>query len=90
MKMMWTKEENANQMKRALIDGTIVVKFKKVDGSERVMKCTLNTEIIPEYILESVKNVKPKKEGVMSVWDVEKEQWRSFRTDNVIEWIEGL
>ena len=87
---MWTKEENANQMKRALIDGTIVVKFKKVDGSERVMKCTLNTEIIPEYILESVKNVKPKKEGVMSVWDVEKEQWRSFRTDNVIEWIEGL
>ena len=79
-----------NELKQALIEGTVVMKFTKVDGTERVMKCTLNTDIIPEYILESVKNVKPKKEGVMSVWDIEKDQWRSFRTDNVIQWVKGL
>ena len=64
--------------------GVIEVKFKKVDGSERVMKCTL----LESYVKPHEKTTDREKkinEDVISVWDVEKEGWRSFRYDSVID-----
>lgn len=69
---------------QSLLKDTIIeVKFKKSDGTERNMKCTL----LPQYITpHENKTGREKKinEEVISVWDVEKEGWRSFRYDSVI------
>jgi len=72
-----------SNIERLLKDTIIEVKFKKTDGTERLMKCTL----LPQYITpHENKTGREKKinEEVISVWDVEKEGWRSFRYDSVI------
>jgi hypothetical protein len=60
------------------------VKFKKADGSERLMKCTLLEGWVKEYEKKSEKT-RPVSEDTLSVWDVEKNGWRSFRYDSIIE-----
>jgi WYL_2, Sm-like SH3 beta-barrel fold len=72
-----------------LHNGIMNVKFTKVDGSERVMKCTLAEALIPQVKapVSEDKEVKERKvnDNNISVWDVEKEGWRSFRLDSVLE-----
>jgi hypothetical protein len=60
------------------------IKFKKADGSERLMKCTLLEGWVKEYEKKSEKTRKVS-EDTLSVWDVEKDGWRSFRYDSIIE-----
>lgn len=64
--------------------GPMTVTFKKKDGSERVMNCTLEAEKLPP--LEIKEDAKPKKENldVVSVYDLEAQAWRSFTLKNVI------
>jgi hypothetical protein len=48
------------------------------------MPCTLQTALLPHVeIVEGKKKKEPKLE-VMSVFCTDKQQWRSFRVDNVI------
>lgn len=61
----------------------VCITFTKKDGSERILKCTLLESRIPED-----KRPKDKTNGVSSdealrVFDVEKQDWRSFRWDSV-------
>lgn len=82
---MVIESENISKsnIERLLKDTIIEVKFKKTDGTERLMKCTL----LPQYIEPSEKKTDREKkinEDVISVWDVEKSGWRSFRYDSVI------
>lgn len=60
------------------------VKFTKVDGTERVMRCTLKSDLVPapEHKPERNRTVN---ESVLPVWDLEKKGWRSFRIDSVLE-----
>lgn len=64
------------------------VKFTKTNGEERSMWCTLKTELLPPppEVKEDVEEKKPRKKNdeVISVWDLEKEAWRSFRIDSLI------
>ena len=72
-----------SNIERLLKDTIIEVKFKKTDGTERLMKCTL----LPQYIIpHENKTGREKKinEDIVSVWEGEKEGWRSFRYDSVI------
>lgn len=64
-----------------LTNNVVVVTFTKKDGEERVMKCTLNENLLPP----KDPDVKPKKksEDVIAVWDLDKSAWRSFRYDSV-------
>jgi hypothetical protein len=55
------------------------VVFTKVDGSTRVMKCTLISAFLPP--LEGSSNKRSDK--VLPVWDLEADAWRSFRIDSV-------
>jgi len=75
---------------KELLSGTVsTVVFTKVDGTEREMKCTLLPEYLPtkpvvegqQLLTESL----PRAENpnTMSVWDLESNGWRSFRTDSV-------
>lgn len=61
----------------------VEVVFTKVDGSERIMFCTLAPEKLPAIPLkENVETHEPNY-SALRVWDVEKKAWRSFRTNNV-------
>jgi hypothetical protein len=67
----------------------IEVTFKKVDGSTRVMRCTLVPDHLPATFNESVEEQNQEKEfhqknaNVIAAWDVQKGGWRSFRVDSV-------
>jgi WYL_2, Sm-like SH3 beta-barrel fold len=64
--------------------GIISVKFTKVDGTERTMRCTLNESYIKPHDKKTDKE-KAANNNIMSVWDIDKDSWRSFRVDSVIE-----
>jgi hypothetical protein len=73
---------------KAAQKGAVTVVFKKIyDDQIRTMVCTLNRELsnnnVPE-ILEQ-KDVGDN----LAVWALDREAWRSFRTNTVIEWYEG-
>lgn len=73
------------KMIEELVTGTREVRFKKVNGDERLMTCTLDTNLIPQDNQESaIKSPKAVNEEVLPVWDVKAQGWRSFRLDSVI------
>lgn len=76
-----------NELVSALRASTATVKFLKTDGTERIMTCTLNEDIVPQTVKEESNTKEPRKvnEEVLPVWDTEKNGWRSFRVDSVIE-----
>ena len=68
--------------------------FDKVDGSPRVMRCTLDPKLLPKTYLNEEKEEKEfhaKNENVIAAWDVQKGGWRSFRIDSIkyVQIIEG-
>lgn len=69
---------------------TVSVKFNKTDGTIRTMLCTKNAEIIAEnYVAPEKKTDRVRKDNpdVAVVFDLEKNEWRSFRLDSVIEYV---
>lgn len=66
----------------------VKVTFTKVDGTVREMWCTRDPSLIPEQsqtqIPASATADRKVNESVLSVWDMEKEGWRSFRKDSII------
>ncbi len=89
--MIFTKEELVKSLKESVCE----VVFTKVDGSERTMKCTLREDVLAPFIkaiedrnkqlLAEGKEVKVKAENpnVLSVIDMEKNAWRSFKLDTI-------
>ena len=76
------------QEKQTLIEslsvGVVSVQFEKLNGEFRDMKCTLNEEYLPA--VDTKGSTKKKSEEAISVWDVNKNEWRSFRFDRVISY----
>ena len=69
-------------VKSALLAGPTTIVFKKVDGTIRTMKCTLNESLLPKReITESDRKVN---ESVQTVYDLQLNQWRSFKWDNFV------
>ena len=65
------------------------VKFTKKDGSIREMRCTLKENYLPTQTdLEEQVQRKTSTESI-SVWDVDKNGWRSFRVDSILEFDVG-
>ncbi len=58
----------------------LVVTFTKNNGENRVMNCTLRPEVLPE---NTSKTKRPENPDVLSVWDLDKNAWRSFRLDSI-------
>ena len=74
--MSYTKKDIADKLHASNVNVT----FTKVNGEMRVMKCTLQENVVPAF--ES-KGVKKENDNVLSVWDLDKSAWRSFRVDSV-------
>jgi hypothetical protein len=65
----------------------LTITFQKKDGSNRVMNATLNESIVPKYEKKTDKE-KVKTKDTLSVFDLDKNEWRSFRLDSIKQ-IEG-
>lgn len=63
----------------------VTVRFTKKDGTERLMKCTTNMNLIPTEKISSGSSERIVNEDVKRVFDLEKNDWRSFRKDSVID-----
>lgn len=72
-----------NEMVDMLRNGVITVTFDKLDGSERVMKCTLLPTYLPEEYRDKAPMLTETAPQTVSVWDVEASGWRSFRLDTI-------
>lgn len=59
------------------------VTFTKVDGSVRIMPCTLMVSALPARDAETLHETKLYNPKTISVWCLDKSEWRSFRTANV-------
>jgi hypothetical protein len=66
---------------KALKLGVVPIKFRKRDGSIREMRATLVPELIGIETYSAAKGP----EHLQCVWDVEKDEWRSFRWDSLLE-----
>ena len=73
---------NRNILIEALTKHECTVTFTKVNGETRVMPCTLKEDVIPK---QEPKGTKKLNEAVVSVWCLDKKDWRSFRLDNVVD-----
>ena len=71
-----------NILIEALTKHECTVTFTKVNGETRVMPCTLKEDVIPKV---EPKGTKKPNEAVVSVWCLDKKEWRSFRVDNVVD-----
>jgi hypothetical protein len=71
-----------------LVNSVAIVTFTKVDGSTRIMKCTLQEDFLPALKGSNHK----RSQEVLPVWDIEAKSntdqtrsgsWRSFRLDSI-------
>jgi hypothetical protein len=86
---------NREQLFELLHTGEYVVEFTKINGEVRSMPCTLKESLLPPTTVhvtntdKSIDSPLPKKEkkvnpDVISVWCLDKKEWRSFRIANII------
>jgi hypothetical protein len=83
----WTKLEK-DQLRKWLVgvlkEQPVDLKFEKKDGSVRKMKATLKSDMVVEYEKKTDKE-KVVNEEVLSVFDLDKNEWRSFRLESLKE-----
>ena len=91
------KEQIRDWVRGLLQNSEVTVTFTKADGSDRDMLCTLDHSRIPVSIAKPVSTTspvdgivresrKPRKEPdphSIRVFDVEKQEWRSFRFERL-------
>lgn len=75
---MWNKYE----LKETLKNGVYTIVFEKVDGTIREMRCTLQSEYLPQMLTEETRLSQGNPE-VLAVWDLDNNGWRSMRLDGI-------
>jgi hypothetical protein len=61
---------------------TVDLTFRKKDDTIREMKCTLIESMLP-VIEKKTDRVRKENNDALSVFDLEKNEWRSFRYDSI-------
>jgi len=77
-----------NILLEALKNHECTVTFTKVNGETRVMPCTLKEGVVPTPSADVASKSTVKRhenQNVVSVWCLDKKEWRSFRVDNVVD-----
>ena len=78
-----TRDEITDKLRQ----GVYSVTFKKIDGTERTMPCTLREDMLPPAKKDeplTQKRVRQINEDVLVVYCTDKQAFRSFRVANVI------
>ena len=79
--------KNADKFLKEAKQGIVTVVFTKIGtGETRVMPCTLKEDLIPAKAI--IKDMDPNSDNLV-VWSLDKDAWRSFRVNTVIEWYHG-
>jgi hypothetical protein len=78
-------DERNSWLKQLLSNGVYEITFTKVNGETRVMPCTLDPGQLPPITIKENKTTKERKTDTMSVWCLDKNEWRSFKVMNVTE-----
>ena len=75
---------NRAEMIQKLQESQCRVIFKKINGEERDMQCTLMESVLPK--LQSKPDAKERQpnETIIRAFDIIKQEFRSFKVDNVI------
>lgn len=82
------KQKDKDALRKWLVEhlayGEVKITFEKKDGTMREMRCTLKD--VPEYERKTESD-KPRKKNdeVLSVFDLDKSEWRSFRIDSITQ-----
>jgi hypothetical protein len=71
------------EIRDLLAHGVCEVTFTKVNGESRTMPCTLDSSLLPPQPLKEFHETRLYKPETLSVWCVDKSEWRSFRVANV-------
>lgn len=74
-------EYTYEKLKDLLATANCSITFTKIDEEVRTMPCTLRAEHLPP--LTETKTTKPVNTNSISVWCLDKQEWRSFRIANV-------
>jgi len=80
--MKYDRDTVLNDLRKNVVEVT----FTKVDGTPRVMRCSLEPQYLPKsYLEEQDKEREFHRENpdVISAWDIQKGGWRSFRIDSI-------
>ena len=78
----FTSDFEKNWFRTLLKETPVTIFFVKKDGTERKMTCTLAESKIPQEKLP--KNTgKAQSDDSQAVFDIEKQEWRSFRWDSM-------
>lgn len=80
--MNFSREELVEVLSRAKVE----LIFIKIDGTERLMNCTLNKEIAGEDHFNNIKNkdsTKLPNPDTITCVDLDKNAWRSYRIESI-------
>ena len=77
----WTKFET--WLRGMLSTDTVTVTFTKKDGTERVMNCTTNPDVVPKVEIKEGATPRKQSETTMRVFDTDIKEWRSFTTKSI-------
>jgi hypothetical protein len=80
-------EEMVDSLIDALRRTSVIVEFTKKNGDLRRMICTRYSAMIPQDAIEDTKRIRSKNDRVIVVWDCEKQAWRSFTKESVLNWM---
>jgi hypothetical protein len=76
-------DEKNREIRELLYEGVYEVTFTKVNGETRTMPCTLDSTLLPPQPLKEYHETRAYKPETLSVWCLDKMEWRSFRVANV-------
>jgi hypothetical protein len=80
--------DNDIEVFRGWLKGVLTVQpatitFTKKDGTERVMNCTLRSDMLPAVEIKEDKTPRKQNDSVLSVYDIDAQGWRSFTLSSV-------
>lgn len=75
---------NRAEMIQKLQESQCRVIFKKINGEERDMQCTLMESVLPKLQSKPDSKERQPNETIIRAFDINKQEFRSFKVDNVI------
>jgi hypothetical protein len=76
-------DDRNREIRSLLHEHDCEVTFTKVDGTLRTMPCTLREAAMPQREADKFHQTRLYKPETLSVWCLDKSEWRAFRVANV-------